>query len=119
MVRMPRATGMFMRRAAASFPTSCLDSSNRRPGRRLNQNWRREARAEAYGSISPLACAGCGAEGHVATVVQPPRKTAAIQGCRTTRRPAPELELVDCSHLTPTGMNQRAVSYELDRSRVI
>src|SRR4029077_20550359 len=79
MARMPRAIAMFMGRAGASLPTSCSDSSNGRPGRRLNLNWRREARAKAYGSISPLACAGCGAEGQIATVVQPARKTAATK----------------------------------------
>ena len=68
-----------MPRAPALFLTNCSDSSKGRPGRRRSLNWRREARAKAYGSISPLACAACGAEGQIATVVQPARKNAATK----------------------------------------
>src|SRR5271169_2766006 len=62
---------MSMPRAAVSFLTSCSDSSKGWRGQRPTLNWRSEARARAYGSMSRLACAACGAEDQISLVVQP------------------------------------------------
>src|SRR3954469_5278781 len=70
---------MSMPRAAASFLTSCSDSSKGWRGRRPTLNWRSEARARACGSMSRLACAGCGAEDQIFTMVQPAITSAASE----------------------------------------
>ena len=68
-----------MPRAAVSFLTSCSDSSKGWRGQRPTPNWRPEARAKGYGSTSRLACAACGAEDQIATVVLPAGKNAATE----------------------------------------
>ena len=77
--RTRKGTAMSMPRAAASFLTSCLDSSTKWRGRAPTLNWRREARAKAFGSMSRLACAACGAEDQIATVVQPANASNATE----------------------------------------
>src|SRR5437762_534127 len=70
---------MSMLRAAVSFLTSCSDSSKRQRGRTPPRNWRRGARAKAYGSMSRLVCAACGAEDQIAAVVRPAATNAATE----------------------------------------
>src|SRR5467141_4063364 len=70
---------MSMPRAAVSFLTSCSDSSKGWRGQRPTLNWRPEARAKGYGSMSRLACAACGAEDQIATVVLPAGTNAATE----------------------------------------
>src|ERR1700730_4149929 len=52
---------MSMLHAPASFQTSCSAFSKIPPGRVFPLAWRHETRAKAYGSMSRLACVGCGA----------------------------------------------------------
>src|SRR6516164_7741297 len=70
---------MSMPRAAVSFLTSCSDSSKGWRGQRPTLNWRAEERAKGYGSMSRLACAACGAEDQIATVVLPAGTNAATE----------------------------------------
>src|SRR5438874_9889695 len=70
---------MSMLRAAVSFLTSCSDSSKRQRGRTPTLNWRREVRAKVCGSMSRLACAACGAEDQIATVVQQANASTATE----------------------------------------
>src|SRR2546429_3382880 len=70
---------MSMPRAAVSFLTSCSDSSKGWRGQRPTLNWRPEARAKGYGSMSRLACAACGAEDQIAAVVQQANASTATE----------------------------------------
>jgi hypothetical protein len=85
---------MSMPRAAVSFLTSCSDSSKGWRGQWPTLNWRPEARAKGYGSMSRLACAACGAEDQIATVVLPAGTRAPVGGQQSGSRASGHIERV-------------------------